>query len=187
MANSSVQLLAVLLMVSLLLLAGCAGTTADNGNGNQIGNITVNNAGNNGINAGNNINRGTSTAANQTAYLPGNGKAQVSVQDVTSGCGIEPPDGNYSECGAHSAKPHPGMLNASVYLVASGILSEPANFIVEADANGEFSLDMLPGNYMLELRNSEGNGIQSVQFTISEGKTTEVDMDFTYGVPQSKP
>ena len=157
-----------------LLLAGCAGTIVNNGNGN---------------NTGTNISNGT---GNGTALPPGKGIAIVTVRSVVSGCGIQPPDGNMSSCGVHSATPiFGGKFNLSIYSINTKTmqpgLPEPANTTVETDANGQFSLDLLPGDYMLRLYESRGNGIESDLFSISAGKTTQVSMNFTYQVPGARP
>jgi hypothetical protein len=167
------HILALSLVVSLLLLAGCTGTLANNGNGGN----------GDGNNTGNSTNSGNATVAQ-------NGTALVAVLAVVSGCGIQPPDGDTSSCGVHSATPIQAKFNLSIYSINTKTmqpgLPAPVKASVQADANGEFSLALLPGDYLLELYDSRGNG-ESAQFAILPGKTTRVSVNFTVQVPGSRP
>lgn len=168
-------ILALSLALSLLLLSGCAGTVVNNGDGNNTGN------------------------GNGTAIPPGKGTALVKVQDVVSGCGIEPPDGNTSSCGVHSAAPRPGKFNVSVYSLSNvpaggaevisfytaettrtaGPVLETA---VTADSSGIFTLVLPPGDYGFMIF-GEHDGLASERFTIASGKTTQVGINFIRQVP----
>ena len=163
-------ILAASLAISLLLLSGCAGTVVNNGTDN----------------GSNNTNNSTGNAT-----LAQNGTALVTVLAVVSGCGIEPPDGNYSSCGVHSATPVPGKFNLSVYSINTKSMQpgmpDPVKASVQADANGVFSLGLLPGDYLLRLFDGRGNSIESSLFAILPGKTTPVSMNFTYQVPGTRP
>ena len=156
-----------------LLLAGCAGI------------------------AGNPYNGGSGKGSRQ------NGTALVTVQDVVSGCGIAPPDGNYSACGVHSSTPRAGKFNVSVYSLSfvspnnsthvisvytaestrtSGPILET---IVETNSNGEFSLDLPPGDYGFMIYGAR-DGLASERFSVAAGKTTSVGINFTISVPQAR-
>ncbi|MFA6214076.1 MAG: hypothetical protein WC717_02245 [Candidatus Micrarchaeia archaeon] len=179
MEKSPVLSIALLLMACLLLLlAGCAGTAAENGN--AISGI------------GNNASIGNST-------LPGMGKAVVKVQEVVFGCGTEPPGGDTSACGARDAEPSIGEFNISVYSLSSvpqggsevisiytAETTNTAGPVLEArvatDSNGEFSLDIAPGDYGFMIYGRLG-GRASERFTISSGKITQVGVNYTIGVP----
>ncbi|MFA5929874.1 MAG: hypothetical protein WC861_03240 [Candidatus Micrarchaeia archaeon] len=176
---------ALLLPLSLLLLlSGCAGTAANNGNN---ANATANGTGNGAIN----------TTAVQK------GTALVTVLDVVSGCGVEPPDGNYSSCGVHYATPRAGKFNVSVFSLSNVPLGS-AEVIsvytaettrttgpvletgVNANSSGEFTLDLQPGDYGFMIYGAH-DGRASERFTIASGKTTQVGINFTIGVPGTRP
>lgn len=150
----------IMLALPLLLLSGCAGTAlADDGKGNV------------------------------TAALPGNGTALVKVQIVVSGCGIEPPDGDSSRCGVHSITPKAGKFNATAYPLSS--ISPSGNAVtgqvfkasVEANASGEFLLDLPPGSYYSIMINDGYDSGSSRNFTISSGKATDVGIIFHLYLP----
>ena len=165
-------ILALALAMPILLLAGCAGPPLSYGN--------------------HDVNVSTIIKHNGTgnATVVQNGTALVTVLSVVSGCGIQPPDGNLSSCGVHSATPFPGKFNLSIYSINTKTmqpgLPEPIRTSVQADANGEFSLYLQPGDYMLGLYDSKGNGIESNLFALYPGKTARVSMNFTYQVPASR-
>ena len=92
-------ILALMLAISVLLLAGCAGPPLSDGNHEvNVSTIIKHNG-----------------TGNATALQ--NGTALVTVLSVVSGCGIAPPDGNYSACGVHSATPVTGKFNLSIYSI----------------------------------------------------------------------
>jgi|GEM_PF-7045217 len=131
-----------------------------------------------------------------------NGTVLVLVQDVVSGCGIEPPDGNYSACGVHSSTPRMGKFNVSVYSLSSvsagstdiiAIYTAETTHtsgpvletIVETDSNGEFSLGLPPGDYGFMIYGAR-DGRASERFSVAAGKTTHVGVNFTISVPQAR-
>lgn len=157
------------LALPLLLLFGCIAEPAGDGSGNE--------------------------------KLPKNGTALVKVQMVTSGCGIPPLDGNLSACGERNPVPAKGKFSISVYSL-SRVPPNNATYVitvyneettrtagpvlekeVETDSDGEFSLELPPGDYGFMIYNEQGSGHASERFAIQSGKTTMLATNFSILVP----
>ena len=125
-----------------------------------------------------------------------NGTALVTFQDVVSGCGIQPPDGNYSACGVHSSAPYVGKVEVSAIDVTGLDLATASPQELEAktsnlgelstNSKGELSISLPAGNYVFTF--SAGNsGIMAGPIKIEAGKTTQVAADFVKQVPGTRP
>jgi len=179
-----------------LLLAGCAGVLANNGNdaagtGNNSVSVGNNTAGTNNLSTG-----AGNVTGNASAYPSGKGKVLVRVQDVVEGCGIEPPDGNTSACGVHSVSPHIGKVEVAVIDV-TGIDVSSADArelapkssklgMLDTDSNGELSFDLPTGVYYYLI--STGNqGTFDGPIKLEAGKIVQVGVNFTIYVPGTRP
>ena len=124
-----------------------------------------------------------------------NGTALVTVQDVVSGCGIEPPDGNYSACGVHSSTPYIGKVEVAAIDVTGLDLANVSPQELEArtsylgelqtNSNGELSISLPPGDYAFTFSAGK-SGIMAGPVKLEAGKTTQVAADFVKQVPGAR-
>jgi hypothetical protein len=124
------------------------------------------------------------------------GRAIVKVLEVVSGCGIEPPDGDLSGCGVHSATPYLGQISVSAINISGISLSDATEQelssrtvvlgTMQPNASGEFEIELPAGQYMLALMGGN-TGINIGPITMENGKTTNVIANFTMQVPGTRP
>lgn len=171
------QLLALLAGL-VLLLAGCATNGQDQANNSTMpGNVGI-------------IGKGFNPTSGPK------GTVSVTVLEAVSGCGIQPPDGDASQCGEHYSSPYSGQVMVSATDITgigpsdSGSDDSAARKaivnLITADSEGKFSFELPAGDYAL-MFGAGGQGVLQRPVNVRDGHSTELEVKFTRQVPSARP